>query len=224
MIRILTVAAVVILAAAQASAQGRFYAGVTTATDGGNRGNIPGGAVPSVGGVLGVRLGQAWALELEVERGFRTTTAGTGDSILVSFPPSPNPTREEIERYGILVHSARTQRAGAGWSAHAVWRTREPGRVNVGLLMGVASRVYSTTLVRTTLAVSPLVTLPPTYRLPDETSGRRMVAGGLSGGVVVFVRVTDRLSIAPDFRFVAGLITDDPYRVFRTGVRAMVTF
>jgi len=207
-----------------AEAQSRVYLGMTTAADGGIRGDIPGGAVPSVGGMIGVRLTEAWSIEVEVERGFRTTTAGSGESVIVSFPPTTNPTREEIELYGIRARSDRTQTAGGGWSALAAWRTREPGRVNVGLLGGVSSRVYTTHLVRTTTFVSPLVDLSPNYRLPDENSTRRMVAGGLTGGLVIFVRVTPHLTIAPELRLTTGMITDDPYRVFRSGVRAMWSF
>jgi hypothetical protein len=225
MTRIPLAACVLVLAATTdaLAQQSRVYVALTTAADAGERGNIPGGAVPSAGGLIGIRLSDAWSLELEAERGFRTTSAGSGESLLVSYPPTRTPTREEIELYGIRARSDRTQIAGPGWSAHAVWRSREPGRVNVGLLAGVSSRVYTTRLVRTTTFVSPLLE-PGSYHLPDERSSRRMAAGGLSGGVVVLVRVTRHLTIAPEFRFTAGLITDDPYRVFRSGVRAMWSF
>ena len=212
---------------AAAAQDRRFYAAMTTAVDAGDRGNIPGGSVPSVGGLVGIRLTDAWGIELEIERAFRTTHAGSGESVLQVFPPfgPPRiPTREEIELYGVRTRDDRTQAAGAGWAVHAVWRSRDPGRVNVGLLMGVASRVYETHLVRRTTYVSPLAVLPATYRLPDETSSRRMVAGGPSAGLVIFVRVTDALTVAPEVRCDTGLITDDPYRVFRTGVRAMYAF
>ena len=225
MARTALVLSILLLAGVPAArAQSRLYVAAVTSADAGERGNIPGGAVPALGGLIGVRLSDAWSLELEVERGFRTTTAGTGEAVIVAFPPSPTPTRDEIEQYGIRAHSDRKQEAGPGWSAYAVWRTREPGRVNAGFLAGVASRVYTTHLVRTTTFVSPLLDLPPNYRLPDETSSRRMVAGGLTGGVLIFVRVTRQLTVAPEFRFTAGLITDDPYRVFRSGVRAMWSF
>lgn len=218
----------ILMGAAAAMAQdGRFYVAASTAVDGGSRGNIPGGSVPSVGGLVGIRLTDAWAIELEVERGFRTTTAGSGESVLHVFPPfgpPRRPTPEEIEMYGVRTRDERTQTAGGGWAAHAVWRTREPGRVNVGVLMGIASRAYKTRLVRTTTYVSPLAVLPANYRLPDETSGRNMVAGGLSGGLVFFVKVTESLVVAPELRVNAGLITDDPYRVLRAGVRAMYSF
>ncbi len=220
----LSAAVALILGVSPAAAQPRIYVAATMAADGGERGNIPGGAVPSVGGLVGVRLTDAWSLEVEGERGFRTTFAGSGESTLLSFPPSPNPTRDEIEAYGIRTRNERRQTAGAGWAAHAMWRTREPGRVNVGLLAGVSSRVYTSHLVRTTTFVSPLLTLPANYQLPDERSARRMIAGGLSGGLAIFVRATRQLTIAPEVRVTTGLITNDPYRVFRSGVRAIWNF
>lgn len=207
-----------------AQAQSRLYVAATTAADTGERGNIPDGAVPSLGAMIGFRLTDAWSIEVEVERGFRTTRAGSGEAVIVSFPPTTTPTREEIELYGIRARSDRKQIAGPGWSAHASWRSREPGRINVGLLAGVSSRVYTSRLVRTTTFVSPLLNLPPTYRLPDEESSRRMVAGGLTGGLLIFVRVTPQLTLAPEFRLTKGFITDDPYVVFRSGIRAIWSF
>src|SRR5215204_7679425 len=82
-------------------AQSRVYLAATTAVDGANRGNIPSGAVPSIGGMVGFRLTDAWNVEVEAERGFRTTDAGSGEAVLVSFPPVPNPSFEQIQAYGI---------------------------------------------------------------------------------------------------------------------------
>jgi hypothetical protein len=207
-----------------AEAQPRLYLGATTAVDAGERGNIPGGPVPSVGGLIGIRLTDAWSIEVEIERGFMTTHTGSGGAVLIAFPPTRNPSREEIDLYGIRVHDARTQKAGAGWAAHAVFRSRDPGRVNAGILAGVSSRVYTAALDRTTTFVSPLIDLPPGYKLPDEQSTRRMVAGGLSGGVVILVRITRQLTLAPELRVTVGVITDDPYRVFRAGLRTTWSF
>jgi hypothetical protein len=183
-----------------AEAQSRIYLAATTAVDAGERGNIPGGAVPSIGGVIGLSLTEAWSVEVEIERGFMTTHNGTGEAVLVSFPPSRNPTREEIELYGIRTRNERTQRTGGGWAAHAVWRSRAPGRVNGGLMAGVAARGYDAELVRTTTFVSPLIDLPPGYQLPDEHSTRRMVGYGLSGGIVIPVRITTHLALEPELR------------------------
>ena len=205
-------------------AQPRVYVAATTALDAGERGNIPGGTVPWLGGLIGLPLTEAWGIEVEIERGFMTTHAGSGEAVLVAFPPTRNPTREEIELYGIRTRDERTQRAGAGWAAHAVWRSRHPGRVTGGLLAGVSGRVYDGELVRTTTFVSPLIDLPPGYRLPDEHSTRRMVGWGLDGGLVIVVRITKQLALEPELRATVGLITDDPYKVFRAGLRTTWRF
>jgi hypothetical protein len=215
---------VLVVGVATAPAQSRLYAAATTAVEGGARGNIPSGAVPSAGGLVGVRLTDAWSIEVEADRGFRTTTAGTGESLLVSFPPSPNPTPQEIESYGIRARFDRTQTVGAGWSAHAVWRGRQPKRLNVGLLAGVSSRIHTSRVVRTTTFISPLVDPSLADQYPDETSTRRMAATGLTGGLLLLVRITRQLTLAPEFRVTSGLITNDRFTVVRSGVRAMWSF
>ncbi len=217
-----------VLALGPASAQGqttlpRFYIGATTGVDGGSRGNIPGGAVPSAGGVIGIRLTDGWSIEAELEHGF-WTTGRTDEAIWTSFAP-PNSTREEIERLGIRGRFERTQTAGTGFTVQAVWRSREAGRVNVGLFAGVAARAYQSRVFRTTLNVPPEINLPADhpYRQPEDET-RTMTGGGPSGGLLVFVRVTERLTIVPELRYTHGLITDDPYRVLRTGVRVVYEF
>jgi hypothetical protein len=47
------------------------------------------------------------------------------------------------------------------------------------------------------------------------------VSIGLTGGLLVFVRVTRHLTVAPDFRMTTGFITNDRYTVLRSGVRAI---
>ena len=220
----LFVCVAVLAAASPAVAQPRLYVSATTAIDGGERGNIPGGTVPSRGVVIGLALTEAWGVELEIERGFMTTHAGSGESVLISFPPSHNPTRQEIELYGIRTRDERTQTAGPGWAAHARWHSRDAGRVNVGLLAGLSSRVYETELVRTTTFVSPLLDLSPSYRLPDEHSIRRMVGWGLSAGLTIPVRITSQLTLEPEVRVAVGFITNDRYRVLRAGLRTTWSF
>ena len=80
-------------------------------------------------------------------------------------------------------------------------------------------------MVRTPTFVSPLINLPPTdpVLLPEDFT-RRMNAGGFTGGVIVLVRTTERLTIAPEFRFTGGFITDDRYTAVKLGVRAMWAF
>jgi hypothetical protein len=128
-------------AAAQSVETPRFYVGAATAIDGGSRGPIPRGGVPSAGVLFGVRITNAWSVEVELDRGFRTT-GSTRDAVWISFAP-PNSTREEIERLGVRARFERTQKAGPGFSAHAVWRSREAGRVKIGLFGGVSARAMT---------------------------------------------------------------------------------
>ena len=210
--------------AAAQTASSRFYAAVTTALDAGQRGNVPGGAVPSAGVLFGLRLTDAWSVEGEVEHGFKTTSA-TDEAFWVSYPPTSSANREEFERYGVKARFDRSQSAGPGWSAHVMWRTREQGRVNAGLFAGVSSRFYETRVVRTTTFISPLIDLPATHPSilgADET--RRLNAGGLTGGLALLVRATSTLTVAPEIRLTRGFITDDPYMVVKIGVRTMWSF
>lgn len=202
----------------------RFYVAATTAVDAGERGNIEGGAVPSAGMLIGFRLSDAWSVEGEIEKPFRTTS-NTSEAFWVSYPPTTDPTRADFERYGIKARFDRSQQADYGWSAHVMWRTREPGRVNAGFFGGVSTRTFTSRTVRTTTFVSPLIDLPPTHpSVLGEDSRRRNTAGGLTGGIAIFVRAVDRVTIVPEFRFTKGFIRDDPYTVFRVGMRAAWSF
>lgn len=214
---------VAVPASAQPTAH-RFYVAATTAVDAGERGNIEGGAVPSVGMLFGFRLTPAWSLEAEIEKPFRTTSS-TSEAFWVSYPPTPGVNREEFERYGIKARFDRSQTADNGWSAFVMWRTREPGRVNAGIFGGVSARTFTSRTVRTTTFVSPLIDLPPTHpSVLGEDSRHRSTSGGVTGGVTILVHTTDTLTLAPEFRFTKGFIRDDPYTVFRVGMRAGWSF
>jgi hypothetical protein len=106
----------------------------------------------------------------------------------------------------------------------AVGRSREPKRVNLGFLAGVSSRAYTSRVVRTLTSVSPLVPASQLDQASDDDSTRRMVGTGLTGGVLVFVRVTRQLTVAPKFRFTTGFITNDRDNVLRSGVRVRWNF
>jgi hypothetical protein len=222
------IALTLVVAAAPATAQpttsSRFYAAATAAVDAGQRGNVPGGAVPSAGMLFGVRITPAWSVEAEIEQGFRTT-ASTSEAFWVAYPPTASASSDDFERYGIKARFDRSQKAGTGWSAHVMWRTQQAGRIDAGLFGGVSSRSYDSRVVRTNTFVSPLIELPANHpSVLDEDSTRRLNAGGFTGGLAILVRATDRLTIAPEIRLTKGFITDDPYTVFKTGVRAIWGF
>jgi hypothetical protein len=212
-----------VTATAQSSSQ-RVYLAATTAVDAGDRGDIRGGTVPSVGLLVGVRLNDAWSVEAEIEKPFRTTS-NTSEAFWVSYPPSPSASREDFERYGIKARFDRSQTAENGWSAFLMWRTHEPGRVNAGIFGGVSARTFTSRTVRTTTFVSPLIDLPPAHpSVLEEDSLHRSTSGGVTGGLAILVRTTDTLTLAPEFRVTKGFIRDDPYAVFRVGMRAAWTF
>jgi hypothetical protein len=221
--RLTAVVATVIAALSAAPAAGQsaaspFYAGGVTAVDFGDRGPVRGGVVPSAGGLIGVRFGGAWSLELEVDRAVREKTR-TDEAIGFSLAPM-NSTRAEIERLGVRMRWIRTESAGPGWSAHVMWRSREPGRVNAALFAGTSARRYTNRTQRTTLSVPAEANLPPESPLlqPSDTT-RRMSGAGLTGGVLVLIQLTRAITLAPEVRYTFGMITDDSYRVFRPGVR-----
>lgn len=221
---ILAVAAILFArpAAGQNSAP-RFYVASSMGMDGGSRGPIFGAAMPSAGGIFGVQVTNGLSLEVEVDRGFHRT-ARTAEALWISLA-QPGASREDIERLGIHARFDRTQWAGAGVSGHVVWRTHDPGCVNAGLLVGLSSRRYSSRVVRTTVSLGPGLSLPADHPyLGVEDSVRRMAGTGLTGGVVIFVRLTEAFSVAPELRFTRGMITDDHYQVLRAGTRLVWNF
>jgi hypothetical protein len=58
----------------------------------------------------------------------------------------------------------------------------------------------------------------------DKDADRGQQAEYLSGGLLIFVRITDRVTVVPELRYTHSLVRDDPYRVFRMGVRAILSF
>lgn len=211
------------VAPAAAQTRPRFYVGGSTAADLGWRGPVSGGAVPSAGVLFGVRVTEAWSVELEADRAFREK-GRTDDAMWISFAPA-NSTREEIERVGIRARWVRTETAGRGGSAHVMWRSRAPGRLNAALFGGVSVRQYHSRTQRTILSVPAEAGISqdnPLLVASDST--RALVGGGLTGGLLVLVRLTSRLTVAPELRYTFGIITNDPYQVVRPGVRMMWRF
>jgi hypothetical protein len=202
----------------------RFYAGPVAGVDLGRRGEIPGGAVPSAGGLFGVRVGGGWSVEAEVDRGFWTTSR-SDESFWISFPPTPSQTPGEFERYGVKARFDRSEEALIGWSVRAVWRTREAGRINAAFLGGVSARDYVQRVLRTTTFVAPEVDLTGREWVLDPRRFRHVVtAGGYTGGVLIMVRATKALTVAPEFRITHGFSGDDPFTGYRFGLRTTYDF
>ena len=79
--------------------------------------------------------------------------------------------------------------------------------------------------MRETTFVSFLIDVPPTDpSLATEDTSRTHNAGGFTSGLVVLIRAASRLTLAPEVRYTWGMIDDDPYRVFRVGLRTTWDF
>jgi hypothetical protein len=174
--------------------------------------------------LAGVRVGGGWSVEGEIEKPFFSTSS-SDEAFWVSYPPAPTTSIEEFERYGIRARFDRSHEADTGWSAHVLWRTRNPGRLNAGFLGGVSGRTFTSRTVRTTTFVSPLIDLPATHpSIAGDDERRTRTAGGFTAGFTILARASRRVTIAPEVRITRGFLEGDPYTVFRLGCRAMWPF
>ena len=226
--RAVLILAMLVAAAVPARAQSnRVYVSGVLAANAGGRGPIDVGTFPTTGGLVGLRLTGGWSLEFELDRGFGESSERVYEGLLISQVSGPGPhPREELERNGIFGRSVWSDSVANGYSAHVVWKSREPGRVNVALLGGLSWRTFEQFHSVAITAVGPGVTYPeghPNLRSFAET--RDVTGGGLTGGVFVPIRLTGALTLAPEFRVTLGLITDEStYKVMHTGLRVMWGF
>ena len=58
--------------------------------------------------------------------------------------------------------------------------------------------------------------------MPDERGSR--ARGGLTGGILVPIRLTRQVSVAPEIRYTYGSFADEIYNTFRGGARLMWGF
>ncbi|HYI23851.1 MAG TPA: hypothetical protein VD767_00440 [Thermomicrobiales bacterium] len=226
--QVILVLAMATIASGPAVAQSnRVYVAGVFAASSGTRGPVDVGTFPTAGGLVGLRLSGAWSVEFELDRGFGESSERTYEGLLTSQVSGPGPySREELERNGIFGRSVWSDSVATGYSAQAVWKSREPGRVNVALLGGLSWRTFDRFHSMTITSVGPGVTYPaghPNLRSFAETSP--LTGGGLTAGVLVPIRVAAGLTVAPEFRVTLGLITDEStYKVAHTGVRVMWGF
>ncbi len=203
----------------------RIYVGASAGVEAGSHGPVDLSSVRTLGGAVGIHVAGGWSIEFEADQGFGSTQREDGEVFWLSYAP-PGSSREEIERLAIRARFTRIDSAGTGYTARAVWRTREPGRVNVALFAGVAQRSFKKRVIRTITHIPEDSGAPPdSPNLRDADETRTIVGGGLTGGLMIPVKLTGAVSIAPDVRFTFGLIGDEStYRIFRGGVRVLWRF
>src|ERR671913_1511180 len=160
--KVILAVAILVSAAGPASAQSnRVYVSGVLATNTGSRGPVDVGTFPTAGGLIGVRISGAWSVEFELDRGFGESSERVFEGLLSSQVSGPGPySREELERTGIFGRSVHSDTVATGYSAHAVWKSRAPGRVNVALLGGLSWRTFDRFHSTTITSVGPGVTYP----------------------------------------------------------------
>ena len=120
----------------------------------------------------------------------------------VSFA-GPNATREEIERLAPTARRTLGYTPGIGTACALVIRGTATPRVRVGARIGVAVRRYHETSSYTLLTIPDGID-PERVARSFQDESRSRARGGLLLGGDATVRLTDRLSLAPEFRYVYG--------------------
>ena len=199
----------------------RLYIGGTLGVEGGTRGDIHLGGVRTIGGVMGLKIGSRWSIEVEVDNGSGTSEREF-NGFLFSLRPFAND--DEQRRVGVFGRSVHHDLAGWGYSAQVVWRTDEPGRVNAAFFAGMHARRFLHHHERTITSVGPDAGIAPDHpelRNVDELEW--LTGGGYSTGVLLPIRIARELHVAPEAKFTFGGVSgsDGPYSVFKTGVRLL---
>lgn len=112
-------------------------------------------------------------------------------------------TREEILRMAVIARRTTLYKAGLGFAAVAAVETHSRGRVNLALRAGVGVRRYDFREHTTVLRVPEGVTVEQAEAAMPDSRGPR-ARGGLLFGASVPVRVSARLHVVPEARWVWG--------------------
>ena len=209
--------------AAQGQSASRVYAGAALSAQYVNADDVNSWGISSVGAVAGFRVTPAFSLEIEANAG-RGELSRVYSGRFISFA-GPGASREEIERLAPTMQSNTTWIPGFGWSVLAMWRSTNPERVGGAIFGGITSTRYTE---RRTLTVLDIpadvdVTEADLHRMmPDSHVSRSR--GGLTGGVLVPIRLPKQLSVVPEVRYTYGSFGDEIYTTFRAGVRLMWGF
>jgi hypothetical protein len=206
MARVLASLVLLVLIAAPAAAQSRFYFAGTVAGDGGSRGSLDSlGTFPAAGGLVGWRFNDGWSIEVHVDRGFK-------DGI-------PH------QRLGHFGRDTLQDRAGEGFGVFAIWKSRPVGRVSFAAVMGLSERRFST---ERTVGIDRPVNLPPDDVLLQGEEGTTSAAGP-TAGFLLPISLGGGWSVAPEVRFSMaftseGIYGDGIYGRWYSGARVMWGF
>ena len=186
MIRVIACVVLVCLALAKpTSAQSAVYAGASGTAitlDASSPSLDTLGVFAAAGGFVGLRLHDAWSLEVHLDRAF-------GESA----------ERERLEGFGRSVIQDHMDR---GFALLAVWKRAVRNRVGLGATFGIATRALSTHRVRT------IVTHPDDPSVASIDRPERDGGAGWTGGLLVPIRLAGGWSLAPELR-VAMAVTGE---------------
>lgn len=183
------------------------------AVDGGTGGFTAGGAA------LVLRVSRYFSVQGELTQGSGEAHHSYEGVFTTIAPPGSHYT--EIERLGVVLRRDRTWRAGGGGAFMITAHTPVSQKLGAAFSVGLAGRTLEHIDRRT------LVRLPEGWD-PSKSTGEgeerySRGRGGLMASVAVPVRMTSRLTVAPELRF-AATIADENYSVVTIGMRAGWSF
>lgn len=155
--------------------------------------------------VAGIVAGVALSARLGLEGELTAAAGGVTRSYegwFISYAP-PNATREEIERLAPIARRTLRYRPGAGGGFAIVVRETLSPRVAIRGRIGLSGRSYGETSTYAVLRIPDGVDPARVARDFAPESGRRN-RGGLLLGLGLPVRVTDRLQVEPEVRYLYG--------------------
>lgn len=205
-------AAVVLLGATTASAQtgSRFFVGPLVRVD---RVRVEGhtsSVVPVFGAVASMRLSRILGIEAEITHARGQEFVHSYDGVSETFAP-PNSTLEEKERLGVHARWRFGFRPGVGGAVAMTAGGAVSRRADLLFRFGLSLRNYLQSYEYTVLSIPEGI---DPSRLATVSFGNgsnsgnpwvtNMIRGGLLIGVDVPIRITGRLSLAPDVRYVNG--------------------
>jgi hypothetical protein len=200
---VLAVVAVLVVAnGAAAQSEARVELGPVVRVDGLYFEGGTTGAIVSGGVAATVRLTNRLAVEGELTRG-AARVERSYEGWFVSYVTTPNPTREEIERFAPTARRTLGYEAGAGWSALLVVRDVFESRVPVNVRAGGTGRVYRQTSDYVVLTIPEGIDPARVARDLHSSAGER-VRGGVLVGAEVPLQLTRWLRLVPGGHVVWG--------------------
>jgi hypothetical protein len=223
-------AAVILGAASGASAQTspRFVVGPVARVDKVSAEAGVTSVMPVFGLAASVRLSRTWGIEGEITQARGREFTHSYDGVSETFAPL-NSTLAEKERLGVLARWRYGYRPGMGGSVAVTARAGLASRADIQFRLGLAARNYERSFDYTVLRIPEGIDPArlATFSFGDGTSSSphqrlNTQRGGLLMGVAVPIKITRRLTVAPDVRYVYGgpARIGEKHRELSLGVRA----